>query len=308
MATLFGQNLRLLSYDDQTEKYVVIAKATTSVVTLTNNVEQASHKDIVGIGAVPAITSKSWGVQVTSFDVSNTIMLLKAMRTRTRIRVLFDEVATTDNQTPVGAPFARTGEAYISDATFTFNDREISTKNLQLTGYGPLEPVGETVTIQAVSADFNYTRGQHIRLLVSTSGNPDNGAPIAAAKNMSMHVSLALEQFSTKDTMGEWLLQEPTELSYDITTNQLVRSGEYIKSSVTAVGLTDLLEIHEASAVVGWKISSVTGDNNRTEVLGGVLVKGICIITSLAINANNRQIATYDCTFNGVGLYEEQSQ
>ena len=47
MATLKGQNFRICIFDSTAEKYKVIGMATGCTVTLNNNTDDASHKDIV---------------------------------------------------------------------------------------------------------------------------------------------------------------------------------------------------------------------------------------------------------------------
>jgi hypothetical protein len=112
-------------------------------------------------------------------------------------------------------------------------------------------------------------------------------------------VSVTLEEVSTKDTDGNWQVQDPTGISYDISTSALIRGGDTITSSVAAQGLADLEDIHEAGEPVQWQIANVSGANQRTK--GSVLCSGQARLTSLAINAANRQVATYDTTLSGYG-------
>ena len=125
---------------------------------------------------------------------------------------------------------------------------------------------------------------------------------IAAAKTLSLHVSLTLEDATTKDTAGDWQIQEPTALSYDISTGALVRSGEAITSQVGAKSLADLETIYEAGTPVKWKIANVSGDNTRTA--SSTIISGSCLLTQLAINAPNRANADYTATLNGYGDYQ----
>ena len=110
-----------------------------------------------------------------------------------------------------------------------------------------------------------------------------------------------MENSTTKDTDGEFQTQEPTELSYDITTNALVRSGESITSQVDAMDLNDLETIYKTGTPVLWQIANVSGDNNRTK--GSVIVSGSALLTQLQINAAVKQSSTYQATLNGYGDY-----
>ena len=118
---------------------------------------------------------------------------------------------------------------------------------------------------------------------------------------LSLHVSMQMENASTKDTDGDWDIQEPTGLSYDISTTALVRSGETISSAVAGKSVADLISIYEASTPVKWQIANVSGDNHRTK--GSVIASGSVVVTQLTLNAQNRQNATYSAQLTGWGAY-----
>ena len=145
----------------------------------------------------------------------------------------------------------------------------------------------------------SYTKGQFVRLFLSDISNP--ALVVAGAKTLSLHVSMSLEDATTKDTPGTWQVQEPTGYTYDISSNALVASNETITSSVQGQTLAALMEHYEASDLLYWQIANVSGANQRTK--GSVIVSGQCRITSLAINAANRQVATYDTQLSGYGDY-----
>jgi hypothetical protein len=111
-----------------------------------------------------------------------------------------------------------------------------------------------------------------------------------------------LEDATTKDTAGEWTIQEPTALSYDISTGALVRSGETITSQVGAKSLADIESVYEAGTPVKWKIANVSGDNNRTAA--STIVSGSVVLQTLTVNGPNRQNADYTAQLQGYGPYE----
>lgn len=301
MATLKGQNFRICIFDSTAEKYKVIGMATGCTVTLTNNTDDGSHKDIVGAAAMPTVTSKSWQVSCDSLNVADTAAMLTAIKSMEPMTLMWDETATSDNQTRQKATFARKGSAYLNDATFNFNDRENSTKSLQFTGSGALETVPTADAVDVIPIG-SFTKGQYVRLFLGSDNTAAPSTVIAAAKSLSLHVSLTLEDATTKDTAGDWQIQEPTALSYDISTGALVRSGETITSQVGAKTLADLESIYEAGTPVKFKIANVSGDNNRTA--SSTIVSGSVVLTQLAINGPNRQNADYTATLNGYGDYE----
>lgn len=297
---LKGQNFRILTFDSTASKFKCVGMATNCTVTLTNNTDDASTKDDVGMAQKPTMTSQGWSVSVESLDVSDAGAMLTAIKSLTPFTLMWDETSTSDNQTGEQAAFARKGQAYLNDATFNFNDRENATKSLQFTGSGALETISSTPSYEAVSASA-YTKGQFVRLFLSSDNTTAPAKVIAAAKSLSLHVSMTLEDATTKDTTGNWQIQEPTGLSYDISTSALVRGNDTITSAVAAQDLASIESIYEAGTPVKWKIANVSGANQRTA--SSTIASGSALLTQLTINAASRQNATYDCQLTGYGTY-----
>ena len=300
MGTLKGQNFRICIFDSTAEKYKVIGMATGCTVNLQNNTDPSSHKDIVGAADMPQTVSKSWSVSCDSLNVADAAAMLTAIKSMQPMTLMWDETATSDNQTRAKATFARKGQAFLNDVVFQFDDRTNSQKQLQFQGSGPLQTVAASEATEVIPLG-SYTKGQFVRLFLGSDNTAAPSTVIAAAKTLSLHVSLTLEDATTKDTAGDWQIQEPTALSYDISTGALVRSGETITSQVGAKSLADLETIYEAGTPVKWKIANVSGDNNRTA--SSTIVSGSVVLTQLAINGPNRQNADYTATLNGYGDY-----
>ena len=299
MATLKGQNIRVLLQDGT--KFKVVGKSTNATITLTGNSDDASTKDDTGMASKPEITSKSWSVQVESLDVTDTAAVLNAIKNLTPFTLIWDETATADNQTAQAAAYARKGQAYLNDVTFNWNDRENSTKQLQFTGSGALEKVSIAPEMQIVTVDGAYTKGQFVRLFLGSDNSAVPSKIVAYAKSLSLHVSMSLEDATTKDTTGDWQVQEPTALSFDISSNALVRSGDTITSTVQGQDFASIEDIYEASTPVRFQIANVSGANNRTK--GAIICSGSVVVTQLTLNAPNRQNATYDTQLTGYGIY-----
>ena len=297
MASLKGQNFRICIYDTTEEKFRVIGMADSCTVTLNANAENASTKDDVGAAQKPTIVSKSWQVQVSSLNVADTGAMLTMAKSMQPVLLLWDQTSTTDNQSLEGADYARKGMAYLSDAVFQFDDRTNSTKQLQFSGASPLEALSSDET--DVIALGNYTKGQFMRLFLSTSSNP--ALVVAGAKSLSLHVGITLSDATTKDTEGDWQVQEPTELSYDITSGALIDSGETITSAVNGQTLSALMSNYEDEDLMYWQLAPVSGDNNRTK--GVVVASGQAYITQLDINAANRQAGMYNTRLSGYGPF-----
>ena len=300
MGTLKGQNFRICIFDSTAEKYKVIGMASGCTVTLQNNVESSATKDDVGMADKPTVTTKSWSVSCDSLNVADAAAMLTAIKSMQPMTLMWDETATSDNQTRAKATFSRKGQAYLNDVTFNFNDRENSTKSLQFQGSGPLQTVAASEATQVIPLG-SYTKGQYVRLFLGSDNTAAPSTVIAAAKTLSLHVSLTLEDATTKDTTGDWQIQEPTALSYDISTGALVRSGETITSAVGAKSLADLETIYEAGTPVKWKIANVGGDNNRTA--SSTIISGSVVLQTLTINGPNRANADYTAQLQGYGEY-----
>jgi predicted secreted protein len=300
MRPLQGQNFRICIFDTTAEKYKVIGMATGCTVTMTNNTQSATTKDDIGNAAKPITVSKSWQVTCDSLDVTDTAAMLTAIKAMQPMTLMWDETSTTDNQSRSKATLARKGQAYLNDCTFSFNDRENSTKQLQFMGAGPIQDVGSSEATQVIPLG-SYTKGQFVRLFLGSDNTAAPSTVIAAAKSLSLHISLTMEDATTKDTTGEWQVQKPTELNYDISTTALMSSNETITSQVGAKSIADIEDIYEAGTPVKWKIANVGGDNNRTA--SSTIVSGSVILTQLSLNGPNRQNADYTAQLTGYGDY-----
>ena len=297
---LKGQNFRILVFDTTASKYKVVGLATSCTVTLNGNTDAANTKDDVAMAAKPTIISKGWQVSVDSLNVSDAGAMLTAIKSLTPFTLMWDETSTTDNQSVEGEAFARSGTAYLTDVTFQWNDRENSTKSLQFTGSGALSTITTTPATEAIAVG-SYTKGQFVRLFLGSDNTAAPSKVIAASKQLQLHCSMAVEDATTKDTSGDWQIQEPTELSYDISTTALIKSGETITSAVAGQSLSDIQTIYESSSPVKWQIANVSGDNQRTK--GNVIASGSVVITTLTLNGPNRQNADYTAQLSGYGAY-----
>ena len=300
-----GQNFRLLQQDPVTGKYRCFGMSTNASINQSSNTDDATTKDVLGMASMPSVTSKSAQISVETLTITNAVELLKAIASGVPFTLIWDEVSTVNNQTPVGAAFARTVKAFLNDVTLNLNDRENTATSLQFASASPIAKITTTPTYEMVTPG-TFIKGQFVRLFLSKNNTDTPENVVLAPKSLSLHVSLSLEDATTKDTEGDWQVQEPTGLSYDISINALIKSGETITSSVPAVSLTDLQDIYEASEPVKWEIAHTSGANNRTK--GDVICAGSAVLTALNISAQNRTVCKYDATFNGYGPYETPAE
>jgi len=302
MGTLKGQNLRICVLGRNPATYKVIAMATNCSINLTNNVESRTTKDDVGMSDKPVTTSKSWTVSVDSLDVTDTAAMLTAIKSMTPMKLYWNETLTTDNQA-WGTTYPRSGMAFMSDVTFQFDNRTLSTKSIQFSGTGAIDfESHDDLDVELVPAG-SYTHGQFVRLFLSSDNTTEPAAVIAAAKTLSLHIGVSLEDATTKDTAGDWQVQEPTAITYDITTSALYKSGETITSSVAGKSYNDLQTIYNNGTPVKWKIANIgAGANNRTA--SSTIVSGSAVLTRLELTAPNRSNTEYTTQLNGYGDYD----
>lgn len=299
MATLKGKNFRILTYDATASKYKVVGMATSCAVTHQSNTENANHKDIVGIAQLPTVVSQSCNISVESLSVADVGAMLTAIKSLTPFTLIWDETSTTDNQTALGATFARRGQFFLNDCTFQFDNRTNSTKSLQFSSTGAIEVLDTTPTVETITTGA-FTKGENVRLFLGSDNTATPSRVVAGARTLSVHCSLTLEDATTKDTDGNWVVQEATELAWDISSGALVRSGDNITSSVQAQGLAEIEAIKEAGNPVKCLVANTSGANNRT--LGAIILSGSVIVSQLTINGP-LGTADYTTQLNGYGPY-----
>ena len=185
MATLYGQNFRILTYDSVASKFKCVGMATNCTVNLNTNTDEASTKDDVGMAAKPEIVSKSWQVSVESLSIADAPAMLTAIKAMQPFTLLWDETSTTDNKTPLENAVSRKGSAYLNDLTLQLDDRANATKSLQFTGNGPLETVTSTPAFEEISAGSS-TKGQYVRLFLGQDNTTTPVKVLAAPQSLSL--------------------------------------------------------------------------------------------------------------------------
>ena len=132
-----GQNFRVFISGD------AVPEAVNCSVQLTGNMEDASTKDTEGDYNAESMVSKSWQVQVDSYEA--TVSAIKALLTRfnggAAVSVGWDQTATTagtQNRTAENADFARSGQALLTDLSIQANNRATITISSTYQGTGAL--------------------------------------------------------------------------------------------------------------------------------------------------------------------------
>ena len=112
-------------------------------VSLTGNMEDNSTKDTESDYTSEQMVSKSWQIQVDSYDA--TAASIKALLTQfnagSAASVGFDKTETTAgsmNRTAANADFARSGSALLTDLSIQANNRAVINISTTYTGTGAL--------------------------------------------------------------------------------------------------------------------------------------------------------------------------
>ena len=273
--------------------------ATSCSVTRNTQTDDASTKDDVGLSSKPTVLSKSCQIQVESLNVTDMAAMLTAIKSMTPLTLMWDETSTTDNQTVLQADCSRKGQFFLNDCQFQFDDRTNAVKNLQFVSTGPISTTQSGDITTTVLSAGSYTKGQFVRLFLSSDNTNTPVKVIAAAKQLSFHVSVQMESATTKDTEGDYEVQEPVGITFDISSNALMRSSDTITSSVEAQDFASIEDIYDAGTPVKFQIVNVSGANQRTK--GTVIVSGSAIINQLDANSANRQSVEYKTSMTGYG-------
>ena len=140
MSTIKGQNLRILVGGK------CVAMATSCTFHVSAQLEDSSTKDSVGDWQEQEVTGLSWDAQTDSLvtledNGTNGELpqdLLGLIISKTKVTITFDQTAGTNNRVAQNSALKRTGEAYLTDATATAQNRQNTTFQAKFTGTGPL--------------------------------------------------------------------------------------------------------------------------------------------------------------------------
>lgn len=135
--TLRGQNLRIMQGSS-----VLSQGETNCTITLNTNLQDVSTKDDANLANKQAVMSKSWQIQIESMEVLDVAYLLKSIQIGRAFQLGWNEEPPQSSGTSGSSTeWARSGTAYLTDATFSWNNREFSAKNMTFTGSGPISTI-----------------------------------------------------------------------------------------------------------------------------------------------------------------------
>lgn len=133
-------------------------------------------------------------------------------------------------------------------------------------------------------------KGQNLRLLIG-------GKCVAFATSCTVHVSLNLEESSTKDSTNNYTEQTPTGISWDMSCDALYS----VDTDATGVNGINALDTVLAQQRVQVQFEQTHGEKNRVAVSGGAVYSGYAWVNDISINAANRQNTSYTIQLTGDG-------
>ena len=134
---LKGQNFRTFVAGN------AVCEASSCQVSITGNMEDSKTKDSEGSFGMEQMTSRSWSVQVDSYEATaaSLIAVINQFVSDAKVTVGWDETKVefaSQNRIPNNAAFARSGQAILNDFTIQANNRTNIQVTRQYMGSGAL--------------------------------------------------------------------------------------------------------------------------------------------------------------------------
>ena len=123
-----------------------IAMAVNATFHIATQLEDSSTKDSTNDWQEQEVTGLSWDAQTESLvtledNGSNGELpqdILSLMINKTKVHLVFDQTAGTNNRVAQDSVIKKSGWAYISDVSISAQNRQNSQLSVQFTGTGPL--------------------------------------------------------------------------------------------------------------------------------------------------------------------------
>jgi hypothetical protein len=282
-----GQNYRIFINGS------VVAEETSCTVTRGVDTEDAANKDLAADstygnigGANPVAMYKNMQFQVEAQGEGAILLFQSALLLMNTVggNVAWGPTSGTNNRAP-DVTSLRAVKAICNDLTINAPNRQPVTCTAQFIAIpGNVSPHVEP---NPYMPSFNVLRGEFLRLFLGGT----NSIVIAQATNVSLHISLSMEDATTKDdtsasaTQLDFKSQVPTQINYDISSECIYEGG---------------LHTLTVGEPYPWSLAKASGEGQATK--GDMLVFGTAMLTNLTANAAVNQSITYSGTFTGVGV------
>jgi hypothetical protein len=138
-------------------------------------------------------------------------------------------------------------------------------------------------------------KGQNLRILQGFDA--DDLKCVAAATSCTVHISLSVEEDTTKDTVDDWITNIPSSINWDVEVSALVYGDP---NDDTATPITDLI-VGRTYVLKFSRTAGSAGEKNRDAVYDDITYIGQAILNDYSTTAQNNNIATATAKFTGTG-------
>ena len=137
-------------------------------------------------------------------------------------------------------------------------------------------------------------KGQNLRVLLGD--DDEHLACVAASTNCQVHLSLEMQEDTTKDTDDDWIPMEPAGINWDAQVDALVLLDDE-ETGITA----DSLQVGRVYRLRFAQTAGATGEQNRDAVANVLQLTGNAILSDLQLTAQNQDESQYTAKFTGHG-------
>ena len=148
-------------------------------------------------------------------------------------------------------------------------------------------------------------KGENLRVMVGD--DTEHLQCIAAATNCTMHCALQIQEDTTKDTVDDWIEQEPVGLNWDVQVEALVISDDDEEYRPGAKNI-DQLQVGRVYQLRFTRTAGAAGEQNRDAVEDAMQFTGFAILSDLQITSQNADIATARAQFTGTGELSQHNE
>ena len=137
-------------------------------------------------------------------------------------------------------------------------------------------------------------KGENLRVLLGD--DDEHLACVAASTNCQVHLSLEMQEDTTKDTDDDWIPMEPAGINWDAQVDALVLLDDE-ETGITA----DSLQVGRVYRLRFAQTAGATGEQNRDAVANVLQLTGNAILSDLQLTAQNQDESQYTAKFTGHG-------
>lgn len=145
-------------------------------------------------------------------------------------------------------------------------------------------------------------KGENLRVMVGD--DIEHLQCIAASTNCTLHCALQVQEDTTKDTVDDWIEQEPVGLNWDVQVEALVISDDDEEYRPGAKNI-DQLQVGRVYQLRFTRTAGAAGEQNRDAVEDAMQFTGYAILSDLQITSQNSDIATARAQFTGTGELDQ---